>query len=172
MPKIIENVREQLLAEARRQIAQCGYSQITVRSVAGECGLAVGTVYNYFKSKEMLVASVMAQDWQTCLAQLESTPQAATAEQRLYALYTALCRFIEQYQGLFKDREAEKSFATASHVWHPRLREQLAAFLSPVCHGQDAAFRADFVAEALLCWTVAGKSFAELSPLLLDVIKK
>ena len=34
MPKILEKVREQLLAEAERQIAERGYARTTIRSVA------------------------------------------------------------------------------------------------------------------------------------------
>ena len=56
MPKIIENVREMLLHEARRQAEAYGYSSVTVRSVAKECGIGTGTVYNYFPSKDMLSA--------------------------------------------------------------------------------------------------------------------
>ena len=56
MPKIIENVREQLLAEAKKQVFEHGYADTTIRSVARACGLGVGTVYNYFSSKEMLIA--------------------------------------------------------------------------------------------------------------------
>ena len=54
MPKIIENVREQLIGEAKRQIAENGYAQTTIRSVAKACGLGVGTVYldvNFAKEK-------------------------------------------------------------------------------------------------------------------------
>ena len=51
MPKIIENVREQLLAETKRQIAENGYEKTTVRSVAGACDIGVGTVYNKFSQK-------------------------------------------------------------------------------------------------------------------------
>ena len=172
MPKIIENVREQLLAEARRQIAERGYADTTIRSVAGECGLAVGTVYNYFPSKEMLVAAFMAEDWQTSLADLQAMPGDASPTDHLFAVYSVLSRFIEQYKPLFADREAEKSFALTSSAWHPRLRGQLADFLLPVCCGEDPAFCASFVAEALICWTVAGKAFAELAPLLLKLTQK
>ena len=63
MPKIIENIREALLVEAKRQIAERGYQNTTIRSVAKECGVAVGTVYNYFKSKDMLIASFILEDW-------------------------------------------------------------------------------------------------------------
>ena len=38
----------------------------TVRSVAAGCGVAVGTVYNYFSSKDMLIAAFMLEmDGQT-----------------------------------------------------------------------------------------------------------
>ncbi len=48
MPKIIENLRERLLAEAKRQVMESGYANTTVRSIAKACGVGTGTVYNYF----------------------------------------------------------------------------------------------------------------------------
>ena len=50
MPKIIEGLRQRLLQEAERQLTEGGYSAMTIRSVAKACGVAVGTVYNYFYS--------------------------------------------------------------------------------------------------------------------------
>ena len=50
MPKIIANVREQIIEVAKRQIEELGYENTTIRSVAKGCGIAVGTVYNYFSS--------------------------------------------------------------------------------------------------------------------------
>ena len=46
MPKILENIREILLQEAKRQVFENGYSSLTIRSVASACGIGVGTVYN------------------------------------------------------------------------------------------------------------------------------
>ena len=60
MPKILESVREQLLETARAQIERNGYANTTIRSVAAECGIAVGTVYNYFPSKDMLIATYVS----------------------------------------------------------------------------------------------------------------
>ena len=68
MPKIIENVRGQLVAEARRQVAAYGYTSTTIRSVAKACGVGTGTVYNYFPSKDMLIAAFMLEDWKKQLA--------------------------------------------------------------------------------------------------------
>ena len=62
MPKIIENLRERLLAEARLQVNQLGYGQITVRGTASACGVGGGTVYNSFPSKEHLLAAYRMED--------------------------------------------------------------------------------------------------------------
>ena len=72
MPKIIENVRELLLETAKEQIRLQGYSKTTIRTVASACGLGVGTVYNYFKSKDMLIATFMLEDWRECLKEMKS----------------------------------------------------------------------------------------------------
>ena len=77
MPKIIENLREELLAEAKKQIAERGYKNTTIRSVAAECGIAVGTVYNYFKSKDMLIASFILVDWLECVRSIAAQPKDA-----------------------------------------------------------------------------------------------
>ena len=57
MPKIIENLEKRLIAEAKRQIAESGYGATTIRSVAKGCNVGVGTVYNYFPSKDALIAT-------------------------------------------------------------------------------------------------------------------
>lgn len=67
MPKLIENLKQRLTEETRRQLRQLGYSAVTIRSVARACGVSAGTVYNYFSSKEELLASSMLEDWMQCV---------------------------------------------------------------------------------------------------------
>ena len=110
MPKVIENVREQLLEEVRRQIVERGYAETTVRSVAGASGLGVGTVYNYFKSKDMLIATVVAEDWKRCTDRFKnSSPKGAEETVRL--IYDMLRTFEEEHKSLFTDPEAAKKLA-------------------------------------------------------------
>ena len=81
MPKIIENLENRLLAETEKQIREVGYSTMTVRSVAKACGVGVGTVYNYFASKDALVAGFMLEDWQRCIGAIEAAGmEAGSAE--------------------------------------------------------------------------------------------
>ena len=167
MPKILANLKEQILTEAQRQIAEGGYENMTVRSVASGCGIAVGTVYNYFKSKDMLVASFILQDWLICVEAIESYPKENTKD-FLAFIYTSILRFSKKYDHIFKDKEAVKVFNQAFSERHKQIRDQLADLIMPITSDK---FTSEYVAEVLLCWTIAGKSFEEIYRLLPEQIK-
>lgn len=170
MPKIIENVREQLLEEVRRQIAEQGYSKTTIRSVAGACGLGVGTVYNYFGSKDMLVATVVAEDWKLCTDRFKNSYPAG-AEETVRLIYDMLRTFEEEHKALFTDPEAAKKFASIFTERHGLLRGQIAEFLLPLCgKSDDPEFLSQFVAESLLTWVTAGVPFEKLYTILKKLI--
>lgn len=170
MPKIIENVREKLLAEARRQITEGGYSSVTIRSIAGACGLGVGTVYNYFKSKDMLIATFMLEDWQKAMSRIyECCEKVTEPEGVLYCIYDQLTAYMQAHSTLFADPQAMKVFSEASTQRHKQLRNQLAKpirSLKVVQQAVNGEFLAEFIAEALLTWTVAGKSYEEIAGIL------
>ena len=163
MPRIIENVREQLLDEAKKQIMEKGYAKTTVRSVASACGLGIGTVYNYFSSKEMLIASVMGEDWQECLAWMDEQTS-DRAEDVLRRIYDSFSDFMQRYYALFQDGDASKVYAVTFSDRHKQLRAQIAKRVRTICDHvtvKDKDFFAEWVAESLITWTVAGKSFDE-----------
>lgn len=160
MPKIIENPKERLIAEARRQTTQFGYGAVTIRSVASACGIGIGTVYNYFPSKEALMAAYLLQDWQTCICAIRQTEAAAqSALPVLRCIYDQLVEYARRHRPVFQDPSAASEFAGSFSRYHGLLRSQLAEPLRRFC---PDAFTADFIAEGLLTWTMAGKSFEEL----------
>ena len=168
MPKIIENVREQLLCEARRQIAENGYKNTTIRSVAGACNLGIGTVYNYFKSKDILIATFILEDWQECISQMQQESLAHPGC-CLKTVYDSLSNFMSGHKELFGDSDATKVFATTFAQRHKLLRDQLVDIIRPICHNaavNNNDFLAEFIAESLLNWTVAGKTFEDISSVL------
>lgn len=167
MPKIIENLREQLLTEAEKQIRERGYKNTTIRSVAGGCGVAVGTVYNYFKSKDMLIASFILTDWLECISSIAAREKEDKREYLNY-IYDSLIAFAARHTDLFTDSEAAKSFNQALSERHRMLRDQLSELIMPIA-GDD--FLASFVAEAMLCWTMDGRSFEDIYELLPEKIK-
>ena len=62
MPKVSaehkEAVRDRLLEATRRCLTRKGYEGTTVRDIAGEAGVSIGTLYNYFASKEDLIEAL------------------------------------------------------------------------------------------------------------------
>lgn len=170
MPKIIENVREQLLAVAKKQIEERGYANTTIRSVAAECGLAVGTVYNYFKSKDMLIATFVVEDWISVLSDIRANPE-SDPRALLHRIYDALIRFTEKHTSLFSDPDAAKVFSAVFSERHKTLRGQIAEIILPLCRTENAEFTAEFAAEALLSWTVSGADFDMIADHIIKVIK-
>lgn len=160
MPKIIENLENRLIEEAKKQIQELGYGAVTIRSVANACGVGVGTVYNYFPSKDDLLAAYMLQDWKTAMDEVQEihvdTDSPVTVCQ---CIYERICAFSEKYDAVFQDPVAKAGLSPSYTRYHRILRSQLAAPLRKYC---DSDFATDFVSEALLHWTLAGKSFDEI----------
>lgn len=55
--------RAELLAAAKHIVYQEGLDQLNIRRLAKECGIALGSVYNYFPSKSDLIFGVIEDFW-------------------------------------------------------------------------------------------------------------
>lgn len=72
MPKHIQGIRESILSNTRDILINQGYDALAIRDIAARCNASVGTIYHYFASKEVLVASVMLDDWNMELASVQA----------------------------------------------------------------------------------------------------
>lgn len=163
MPKIIKDLEAKLMEEARRQIVEAGYSATTIRSVAKACGVGVGTVYNYFSSKDELLASYMLSDWKQCVAAIEAVSTYSESPKPVVrCICDQLLLFIQRHEAVFRDSGAAAAFAGSFSRYHALLRSQLAQPLQKFCADP---FAAEFIAESLLSWTVNGKEFSQIYPL-------
>ena len=160
MPKIIENLENKLMAEAKKQIEEVGYSATTIRSVAKGCGVGVGTVYNYFPSKDDLLAAYLLRDWNECVAAIhETSRQSPAPEPVTRCIFDQLLAFSHRHRAIFGDDAAASAFAGSFSRYHGLLRSQLAAPLRKFCRSD---FPAEFIAESLLTWSLAGKSYDQI----------
>ena len=166
MPKILDDPIPKLTEEARRQIRELGYSALNIRTVARNCGVGIGTVYNYFPSKEALVASVLAEEWIQNLSRMRMAARSGQAEAVLKVIYEELQDFAQKNRDIFC--AAAESLPGIPRKYHAVLRSQLSEILKPLCQKD---FTADFAAEALLTWTMEEKSFPEIFALLKKVLE-
>ena len=164
MPKIIENVREELLAETKRQIGDRGYAKTTIRSVADACGIGVGTVYNYFPTKDILVATAVSLDWQEELDKMASLPN-DNPKLLLGGIFNSLRSFANKNRSLFSDVDVTQVISTTYSTHHKYLRTQIANCILPLCQAcelENADFTAEYLAEALICWSIENRDFEEV----------
>ncbi len=170
MSKNTDNLRKILLETAKKQIKENGYKKTTIRSVASECGIAVGTVYNYFESKDMLIAGFVSEEWHKCLKKMQ---EQSTDEPKalLGFIYDTLTKFTKKNKALFADADAAKVFSVSFSTHHGMLRDQLAEIIKPACKAkEDDEFTAQFIAEALLTWTRAKVPFDRIYALIQKLI--
>ena len=160
MPKIIRDLESRLIEEAKKQIEEAGYGAMTIRSVAKACGVGVGTVYNYFPSKEDLLATFMLSDWNRCVTAIDAVSTYSDSPRAVArCIYDQLLAYAKLHNTIFRDEAAAATFAGSFSRYHVLLRNQLAA---PLRKFVQSDFAADFAAEALLTWTMAGKPFDEI----------
>ena len=55
--------KDEILKTSRELIRQQGWSALSIRSVAAACGVSVGSIYNYFDSKAVLLGATVESVW-------------------------------------------------------------------------------------------------------------
>jgi len=63
MPKIIENLEEEIAKTSLKLFKNNPYKDVSMRKIASEVGIAVGTLYNYYPNKWELYIGVFEESW-------------------------------------------------------------------------------------------------------------
>lgn len=136
MPKIIKDIEGKLLSIAKDIILQEGYDKLSMRRVAAECGIAVGTIYNYFPNKEVMLAGIMVEDWKTCLENADNriTAKADVFEDGLVIICECLEEFVTKYRAIWmqaavKGGGVPNQEKYQQEKYHPLLRSQIEALI-------------------------------------------
>ena len=170
MPKRIAEVREKMIAHARQALLHEGPSALTIRSTASACGVAVGTVYNYFPSKETLIEAVILADWEVMIKGLRGElTQAEDALESLRVICDALQTFAVTYSDVLSIPPTRLNANEAFYRRHGVFVEQLCGLIQPVILRCDCLYHPvlpEFLAEALLVLAVdPEKHFENVRPI-------
>lgn len=172
MPKRIQDVRGSAIRETRKEMREHGMLSVTMRSVAAACGIGLGTLYNYFSSKDMLVASAMLEDWQGCLKAVEQKARSATELRQIYtAIYEQIMVFTDLYSNEWNEYRPSNQTEAFLMEKHKQLIGQLTDLMAPEVmritgDGQELYCRAAVELILLKCKHVGRDGFEEIMPVL------
>lgn len=160
MPKLIENVREKILEAAQKQLEDRGYTAMTIQSVAKACGVGVGTVYNYYCSKEDILTAYIGQDWMKCVEIINAVARYSPSyDAVIRCIYDQLLAFGEAHSHIFRDEAAAACIDGVLYRWMGALSAQICVPLRKYCKSDAEAL---IIAEALITWIRTGKTFDEI----------
>ena len=149
MPKKLDKIKERALEEARKILLEEGYAALTVRRVSQMLRIGVGTIYNYFPSKDHLTAGVMLEDWQEALLAFEAEG-IGEAEEVIRRLFALVRDFSERYQPVWVQYGGQEETDALRGRYHSVLVRQLAGYISPVLPDKAEDWLPSFLAELVL----------------------
>lgn len=102
MPKVIDNLRENILYEAREIVENHGIDKLTMREVSNKTGIAVGTIYNYFPTKRELTTVLIEEYWNDYLNHLDEIDRNFTdLFAKLYEIYKKMEYFVDTFKEIW-----------------------------------------------------------------------
>lgn len=102
-----EAVRVRLLEAAARYFAEHGYEATNVNDVAAAAGVAKGTIYNYFESKDELFGGVLAEAARRAVDRYSAVKHEDSARAALKALAAADVSVLREEESFMKVLVAE-----------------------------------------------------------------
>lgn len=151
MPKIINEVYEKVLTCAKRKMFDEGYSSLSLRSVAKECGIAVGTIYNYFENKDTLIATILLEDWKIALVKMEmGCKESNSIHDGLSCIYQAIKDFCMTYEDVWNQFNGPSTSVKSRHtLLRNQIVERVNVLLTTFGHEEDKDMSV-IVAECIL----------------------
>ena len=99
MKKKDDKLRETILSVARDFVEQEGIDNLNIRSLAKQSGVASGTVYNYFSSKEEILLALTKDYWKQAILDMDAAITADSFCEGLAQILSYLKEQISQSAG-------------------------------------------------------------------------
>jgi AcrR family transcriptional regulator len=127
--------RERIVDAAVELAEKGGFEAVRLRDVASVSGVALGTVYRHFRSKEDLLVGALAREMESLAGALRRRPpRGATPLARVDAFFRAA------HRGVLSRPDFARAVIRALATGHPEMHEATAAF-----HDRNTALIAEAI---------------------------
>ena len=166
MAKIIDNLYFNIQEVGKKILLEDGYKKMTLRLVANKCNIATGTVYNYFKSKDQLVATIMFKDWKNMID--VTVPKLLNVDSSIDGLKLVF-KMIKDYTAIYQKAWLDYGGSLIGQdERHNILIKQLNDLIRPLFRDDDSI---NFISEVLLYSAIRNDvSFDDIRPFILKII--
>src|ERR1043166_5754975 len=95
-----ENARGRIVAAALELFQRKGFDATTTKAIARKAGIAEGTVFNYFKTKEDIALHFFEQEVDHAIATVRENPRMrrASLEEKLFTLVQSQLEYLAPYE--------------------------------------------------------------------------
>ena len=182
-------IRDAILVAAEKVFAGRGFDAAKITEVAREAGVAAGTLYNYFDSKDQIIESIVARRGEEIVARLE----AAYAEVddpllRLTVITRVSLEYIEEHRAMFlvfaqvngldfgmgQSGEAVATYHRCTAIWERAVRDAVAKklFRKDLAVEHQVALITGAIHGVIRAWFMSGGSapLARKTPMLIQFI--
>jgi AcrR family transcriptional regulator len=105
VPKYIDGIAEKIYQAAFSSFTVKGYHQVTMKMIARDAGLSIGTLYNYFLNKQDLFINVFRQSMEQTYAVLDKMLEKNEGDKHTFfaTLYDEIVRLKELGRVILKE---------------------------------------------------------------------
>jgi AcrR family transcriptional regulator len=128
--EIKQSNRTRLLEAAAREFARVGVDRANINEISLSAGLAKGTIYNYFASKEALFVAVVEEACTRAVEGAEPLPGDASTSRRLQALLASDVEWVRRDEDFA--RVLVREALTADRRFYSEIVSAAAPFLERV----------------------------------------
>lgn len=93
--------REKIIEKSQKIIIENGVNAISIRKVAAECNVSIGTVYNYFDSKDEFLIAVIESTWKNIFHMPNGPMKFASFSECVDFVFARLQKGVVEYENFF-----------------------------------------------------------------------
>ncbi len=149
-----KETEKRVLKEALTLFAHHGYAAVSMRQIAGKCGIQAGALYNYFPTKQSILHGLMKVHMLDLLAALDAQPLQHNPVMALEAFARFHIRYhIDKPEGVFVAYMELRNLEPEPYSEVMKLRQKYERFLRGIL--RDGQAKGDFKIDDVPVTTMA-----------------